>query len=226
MPELTGDTNDIDYSSFEYQHVEYQHEENGGDSARSTFAIGIDPLDQQGGLDINEVAELVGMYVTHNVAADDFTQTSQTQNGNVEYRGVLGSNLDSLGDLVSSSATAKDREETPIESNDNPDGQARTFGHSKAEVFHHFSTYLSTPFDDTTNGSGGGGAYMARERFVNFRDITGRGPVLDGNDEMSVVSRIIKNNVEYDTEAITRATYIWDVAEVDDAGRRFAIPRM
>lgn len=213
-----------DYSDFKYQHVQFQHEENGERSARSTFAGGIEPLAQSGGLEINEVAELVAIRVEADVQTDDHGSNSVTEEGIVEFRGVMGANLDSLSDLIDSQGTDLDRFETPLESNDNADGQLRTYGHDKEEVFYHFLTAAYNAFSSDAGGVGGAGGFNTSKETINFRDLVGRGPVLDSNDNISVVSRVIKNNVLTDIEAHLRATLVWDIATVDEAGARFSVP--
>lgn len=230
MPHISPETDDgpTDYSSWEYQHVEFAHEESAdsGGSARSTFDIGVEPLQEQGGLDQNEVAELIAIRVETDVQTDDHETLSVTEEGVIEYRGVLGANLDSPSDLISSPPNAIDRKsiDQALSTDDGADGQVRTFGHDKSEVFYHFARAVNVPFSSDAGGVGGSGGFNHNTETVNFRELLGRGPVLDASDNVSVVSRLILNNSLADAEAKLRVTMYWDVATVDDAGAKFSVP--
>jgi hypothetical protein len=57
-----------------------------------------------------------------------------------------------------------------------------------------------------------------------WRQVTGRGPVLDSNDDIGVNSRLVVNDSIIGCVGQVRAHLVWDVAEVDDAGRAFSVP--
>lgn len=210
-----------DYASFEYQHAQFEHREEGGNSARSTFAGGIDVLEDRGGLDTNEVAELVSMFYTVRITTDDHGTESVTEEGVAEFRGVIGIDVDSIDDLLQEEDAGAGVE---LESNDNSTGQLQLRSNSKDEVLTHFLTATSTPFSSDAGSLGGGGGYIAQEERLNFRNMMGRGPVIDSADEISAVTRLIKNNVAAVCEATIRMTLVWDISTVDDAGRRFSVP--
>lgn len=229
MPHISADGmndhDDTDYSSWEIQHAQFEHRESasGGDSARSTFTGGVDVLDDRGGLDANEVAELVGMFYTARVTSDDHETESVNAEGVAEFRGVVGIDVDSISDLLQEQDAGSG---TLLESDDSSDGQLEIRSNSKDEVLTHFLTATANPFSSTGNNYGGGGGYIDQSERLNFRELYGRGPVIDSADEISVVTRLIKNNVQTTVEATLRLTLIWDIATVDEAGRRFSVPGM
>lgn len=225
----------IDYSSFNYQHAQLLHGQGTNtNSGRSTIAANLEPLQSEGGLDVNEVAELVAMRVQVRVAADDFADAGDTAQGNIEFRGVLGANLDSASDLLE--PTDPGRNELNVIGGsvdatgngniieDVNEAELRINGHAKDEVFYHFQAINDTPFSSDAGGVGGGGGFAENTEVVNLRDLYGRGPILDSGDDLSFVSSVIKNQVNAGAEATLRVTFVWDVSTVDDAGRRFSVP--
>lgn len=229
----SGEDESIDYSDYKYQHFEVAYSDNGGNSAASAVATGVDPLETSGGLEINEVAELVAMRITVDISGDSFEAAADTAQGHLQMRGAIGANLNSRADeLGSAQQVAELDQSNGIEDDvnvlfeqDNPDLDVQFRSHDKDEVFYHFQVGNDTPFSSDAGGVGGGGGATA---FINetiaFRDLTGRGPVLDSSDELSVVASLNKNQVSVQAEGIIRCTLIWDISSVDDAGRRFSVP--
>jgi len=215
----------VDYSEFQYQHIDLSHIENGDNSARATTVLGVSPLEQSGGLDINEVAELVYIRVQASVAGDDFGDIADTAQGNLDFRGVIGANLDSEQDLIDETQNAVDEDATILEAVENSGTNNSLYSHDKEEVFYHFTCYNDTPFSSDAGGVGGGGGGTFVQEQINFRDLVGRGPVLDSNDEINFVTLLAKNQVSADAEGKVRVTMVWDTATVDDAGRKFSIPQ-
>lgn len=223
---MDGDE-ETDYASFNYQHVDYRHNETGDNSARSIVTAGVEPLQASGGLDINEVAELVAIRTTASVSGDRFGDAGDTAQGHVQFRGVLGANLDSTTDLLDDGGDLRNElvnEGTVLDENDGADGDLKVQGHDKEEVFYHFLTGNDTPFSSDSGSVGGGGGHIFLNEMINFRDMVGRGPVIDSNDEISIVSNINKNQVETVAEGNLRVTMVWDVATTNDSGRRFSLP--
>jgi len=217
-----GDT--VDYSDFDYQHVDFQHRELGGNSPAATISQSVDPLATRGGLDVNEVAELVAMRYDATVQTDDYEGTGDTAEGSVEFRGVFGINLDSDTDLLANSPVISDGSAVILDEDTDSSIDADVRGHDKDEVLHHWMTATNAPFSNFATGLGGSGGYIYDKGTVNFRELTGRGPVIDSGDSMSTVVRLVKNQVSAEVEAAYRVTLIWDVSTVDDAGRRFSVP--
>lgn len=230
--QFVGDDGEmIDYSSFEYQHISLDHTEQGQNDANSRAFVQLDPLQDSGGLDTNQLAELVAMRVTVDVSNDDFT-TVEGSPGTTQFRGVFGVNLNSGDDLlrnteevalVDPSQNIEDNGALLFERNSN--AQIRITSHDKDEVFHHFQATATSPFDNAGASTGGGGGYTFQVETVAFRDLVGRGPVVDAGDNLSFVTQLVKNRVQAGAEGSVRMTLIWDVSEVNDAARRFSVPQ-
>ena len=58
----------------------------------------------------------------------------------------------------------------------------------------------------------------------NMRNLTGRGPVLDQTDDLTVASRAIASDTVLSPIFRVQVSCIWDVAETSDAGRVFSVP--
>ena len=217
-----------DYSDYEYQHIEALHRDVSGESENRTKVVfNAEPLESASGLDVNEVAELVAIRWHASLATDAENANSQSQPGTVQFRGVVGANLDALDDFIEpgGAGTGNRLDDSPtVLSSENATASATLFGHDKSEVFDHFNTSHAPPFADASNGTGGGTAYSDTRNTVNFRELTGRGPVLDANDEISILTNVNFDNVVVDVEGTVRVTLVWDTATVDDAGRKFSVP--
>ena len=234
---ISTDTDDMssDYSDFEYQHVSYEHKERGDSSARSVMSNQFDILQDSGGLDGNEIAELVGMVTQVTVQPDDFQNNDEVSEGSLDFRGVLGANLNDISDPlrgnqsggpVTSDANfiGGDGDGIVLDENDGADPLTFMYGHDKDEVFYSFKAGCIAPFENSTAGSGGGGGATSFIReYVPFRERFGRGPVLDAGDQIGIVSTNVKNQVSSDSEGHVRVHMVWDTATVDDAGRRFGL---
>jgi len=230
MPSINADSvsgRDVDYSSYEYQQISYRPTVSGPDDD-STFVLSgeVEPLAQIGGLDANEVAELVAFRREATIVLRDYQNASSVVQGgfNVDYS--FGVNLDSESDLVTSFQNA-DSEFTVLESADvNSDviQEAVISTVAKDEILDFGTMSLASGFVD--GGSAGGGADVPeREREFDLRADLGAGPVIDSGDNMSMVVQIEKDNAEIGAlEVAIDYHLIWDVATVDDAGRRFGIP--
>lgn len=212
-----------DYGDFRFQQVQFEHKDRTADGAnsQSTIVFEVDPLESMGGLQTNEVAELVYMETQVSLEYEDETD-DQDVGASVEYRGSVGANLDAKADEVGSGNTAGDV--TIIDASGGSDtSTVRT--QAKDEVFQSFRLQGNPPFDDETNGPGGSGDNQTVVYEKNWRQLTGRGPVLDANDDISQVSRLILADHIIPISALTRLHLVWDTAEVDEAGRAFSVPR-
>jgi hypothetical protein len=215
-----------DYSDFEYQFIDYQHTatyDSGGQISGRTDAIAtFEPLAGVGGLATNEVAELVYMDVTANVEWED-EDDDQNVATQAEFRGVVGANLENS--RTQQLPFGQGASETNVITN-TTDTDILIEADSKTDdrIFTHFQTLSGAPFDDETNGAGGNADADGFRMERPWRQVTGRGPVLDSNDDIGVNSRLVVNDSIIGCVGQVRAHLVWDVAEVDDAGRAFSVP--
>jgi hypothetical protein len=212
-----------DYADFRYQHFHLNYDDSGDNSAASAFAVSMEPLERSGGLQPNEVAELVYIYYEADVAADDFGNVADTAEGGLQFRGVVGVDLDSDRDFIDNTDLVVDNG-TKLGGGDGDSPTVRLSTYDRDEVLGMFHAHCNTPFSSDAGGVGGSGGFDQSIVERHYRQLTGRGPVIDSNDQISIVARLIKNQVSADAEATVRGTLIWDVAEMSDAGRRFAVP--
>jgi len=230
---MDGNTNETDYSSFEYQQAVANTSltPEGGDATNPQldFLYDIEPLARIGGLDNNEVAELV--YLETQVSIEPESEQSdadQTVANAIEMRGVVGANIDvggglnELGEInrgeSSNERAVSGRFLSLIESN-------------RDEVFQQFSARAIPPNDDINTdvpdsyASASGGSLDSGIRYEKaYRQLTGRGPVLDNNDSINVSGSIIAGDQVQDFGGEVRLHMIWDVAQTDEAGRAFSVP--
>lgn len=233
MPHIAdhgGGADDVDFTSFEYQHVQFRHSQDGtsaggSPSGNSVVQSEVEPLEDIGGLDQNEVAELIAVVNPYTkVTADDFPEDSNNGPGNIDYRGSFGLNLDAQSDQVQDSG---DRNfGTELQTGDGGAVKTNDVGYLTDEaVLLPFEHVAPVQFAEAASGTGGGGATgVTVHNPLMFRDMVGRGPILDSADDVAVVSTINKNQTEFVAEGAFGATLIWDIATVDEAGRQFGIP--
>lgn len=225
MPQVaghSGDSGGMDYSDFSYQHFSINIAEDGGNSGASEFEAGVDPLEDSNGLDSNEVAELVAMRLHVSVSTDNFGSVADTAEGNVQMRGIVAIDPD-FGDTLERDSYLL-TQGTKIRDADGGDGELKFFSHDKDNVLHPFQCHVNAPFSSDAGGVGGSGGFDVDYTEINFRELVGRGPVVDSNDNFGVALRITKNQVAARAEGSIRGTLVWDISSVDDAGRRFSVP--
>jgi hypothetical protein len=221
-----GDHGPVDYSDFEYQHVQANLQIGQADADNGvrnvSSAVGIEPLEDKAGLDVNEVAELVYFElvagVEYEAESDNLTASSST-----EFRGVFGINLRGAdSEFIDSGSNRAGTTERFALSDD----AGSSVGHSKTDdaVLQPFVTDASPAFDDDVNGSGGGAGLDHFHTEKAYRNMVGRGPVIDSNDELSFVMRLVAGDSNITETGRVRATLVWDTMETDDAGRRFSVP--
>jgi len=218
-------TASTDYSDFEYQHFDFEHNIPAGPSdnnTRSEARGDLTPLEGIGGLDVNEVAELVAVELQARIELEN-EEGNQSKPSAVEFRGAMGANLPNEGGIGSSQIGKEVDGEIIVDRNG--ESFAR-FNNTVVEdrIFQLFNADAGFPFDDDVNGNGGSGFTDNFYAVKNFRNLTGRGPVLDSSDDISVISTLNASDQAAGVAGHVRASLIWDTAEVSDAGRAFSVP--
>jgi hypothetical protein len=217
MPHVQGHDpeDEIDYSAFEYQHIQFVHNAD-TENQNVTNTLEVSPLADRGGLDNDEVAELVAMRIHVTAGPDDLGGIlgNDTAEGSYEYRWTFGSDIGREDTLPPSRAFTADADP----------GNERSTSNTDPAVFEMFDATAIMPFSDTAQGLGGGGTAINERWTVHFRDMVGRGPVLDAADNLNLVYNLIKNNVTANLEGVTRMTLIWDTSTIEGDRRQFSVP--
>jgi len=223
------DSSPTDYSDYEYQQFEVQLvvEGDGSDDAATVDGlIQLDPLDPIGGLDNNEVAELVGYRMHVGIEVEDSAEDGdQNVGASIEFRGTFGANFNGAEDSISLNEIGERSADTAfLNSTGATDTQVNATSTARDEVFDSFRVTGAAPFDDQGNGLGGGGDSTLQTLEHYYRDTVGRGPVLDSNDDLGIVAFLIASDHIVPVAGIIQGHLIWDVAQTDDAGRAFSVP--
>lgn len=227
------DDSGTDYSDFEYQTISAQlqlfesDDSTGNTSAAATGLVTFEPLGGIGGLDNNEVAELV--YVETYAALEHEDESADQDVGtSTEFRGNLGVNLPATdAALVDTNRVGGPSVEGQlIEANDIAEDNVEVVGDEGTDDrrLQHFKVVGGPPFDDQTNGPGGSNFSTVWHSEKAYRQMVGRGPVLDSNDDITVALRAAAEDTVIDYIGDFKAHLVWDVAETSDAGRRFSVP--
>ena len=216
---------DSSYADFEFQHMDFQNSFRGqGDSANVAVEHTLDVLDSRGGLENDEVAELVSLrgYV---VAGFEEGGSLNTDPGRANYRGAIGADLAPEEVPGEETVTADAR---LVDESDGGDFDAGNFVSRSSDdpgVFAHFEGNISPGFSNLTDGTGGGAGYDAvRPVSVNMRELYGRGPVLDAADNVNAFFRLVNERNSENVEISGRFTAAWDVATVEGERKDFALP--
>lgn len=216
-----------DYSDYAYQQVNFQttvdQNDINGQDCNIRVQHEVEPLAGRGGLAQNEVAELV--YFRLEARAADFSEDGDQDVGShVVVFGTFGANLGATAEELNpadrGSATVFERNN--MASNG---GNTATKSDVDDRVFARFAHTSTPPFDDQTNGPGGGGQTEPGDiREMHYRQVTGRGPVLDSTDDLTAVYDLEGEDLTVTFLGDISVYLIWDVAEVSDAGRAFSVP--
>lgn len=231
---VSDDGTDVDYSDFEYQTVLIENILNpeGEANPRGLYSAVIEPLDAIGGLDTNEVAELVYYELQVDIEPEGEGGGDQTRSTAVEHRGVFGANLPEGGTMDFNgdepNLTTIDSAD-PVQIRGSSTGSTEINGANEDGLFQQFAARGVYPFDDsgletTQTGVSGGNVNNPLVYERNYRSLTGRGPVLDANDDIVVNAVLVGSDLISNVIGTVRLHLVWDTAEVDDAGRAFSVP--
>lgn len=231
--DMSGDFTGTDYSDFEYQFVDIDF---GLTPSADTTNIGaeavytIEPLQFAGGLSQNEVAELVYLETYAGIELEDEAGNQQVAT-TAETRGAVGINLPNSQDafiskVQTSTGDPVDASVEVVGTNNgvNAEDDIRPLSSVRTDerFLQAYRAKFSPPFDDT--GPGGSGSHDHFHDKKHFRRLTGRGPVFDANDDLSVSTAFNVGSSVTGGGSTIRLQCVWDVAEVDDAGRAFSVP--
>lgn len=223
--EVLSEERATDYADFQHQNVVFRTTYTGGANTGAKAAQSVEPLEATGGLDVNEVAELVGISYSVVVGLQDQDQVldGNTNPGTISAQGSIGINIDDTSDLVLGNANVGG-ETQPLEGNDDViSGFVTTT--DKDEIIDTYRMQQTPGFDDDVNGAGGGGSnHVYGPQVWNLRELFGAGPVLDGNDDLGHVVQLTADQTDADFAAHVDARLIWDVALVENARNKFGLP--
>lgn len=187
----------VDYSDFEYDHYTMGASQNG--DSTGTVLYQFEPLAEQGGLRPNQLAELVYLEVVPSGVAAESGGGDLTT---VEVRGYAGIDLNGPGRVIS-----EDGEGVKTETSGTVDNfQAGSANRPNILVPIRFTTDQNHPIQRR-----------------DYRELTGRGPVVDPEDSFDVNLTFI-NSTTTSTDFQIKVHAIWDVVETDDARSEFAVP--
>jgi len=212
--DMSGGASGTDYSDFEYQTLALDSTAAGNGNVNSEFLYEIEPLGGIGGLDNDEVAELVHLEIHASIEPED-EEGDQDVATAADLRGIVGANINTPDGLAAIGNSVEKQGQ----------GGGAGLEVSDDRVFQQFQARAVLPFDDTQGP--GGGSFDSFHNSRNFRRITGRGPVLDSTDDITVSGAIIGGDV---LASVLRSKVnlhlIYDTAHVGDAGRAFSVPDM
>lgn len=230
MVTVTGDTmeREVDYSSYEYQQVQLQVDAQNVPNGN----INIDGfanqsvLETRGGLDTNEVAELVAIHRSVHIEPDDYDEDSPISPGGYEFRGVFGNDLEGEAEQFITPPAVGSDGITDVNGMAENQTSADSFGNNQSAVFDFWDLQFGAPFASDAAGNAGGGSYNVLERTLPLRKWYGAGPVMDSGDNVGINATLVSNDAAIgELTGTYKANLVWDIAEVDDAGSRFGIPR-
>jgi hypothetical protein len=218
----------MDYGEFRYQQVQAQTTVDPTNETNPSVdtLYTIEPLSRIGGLDPNEVAELVYLEVYADLEFETESESQGVASG-AETRGVVGINLPaSEGAFVEPQADEFNEGQITEIFRGLTEGDVLTKLEDGTDdkKLQMFRAHGSLPYDNAGTGAGGSGYSNDFYAEKSYRDLTNRGPVLDSNDDVSIAINVNVANTNINVSGVVRVHMVWDVAEVDDAGRAFSVP--
>jgi hypothetical protein len=221
---MSGD-DPVDYADFEYQHIAAKQAFTpSGQGARVENVMSFAPLESKGGLDNDEVAELVYLETHATLEYDDET-ADQNVGAEGEFRGIVGSNLGANAAQTPNAAPTRGQITNTGSDQNVADERLEARTITDPAIFQQFKTHAGVAFDDEASGAGGAASHDAFHAEKNWRTLTGRGPVLDSTDDLDVLARVVLGDHIVEAEGNARLHCVWDVVEMDDAGQRFSVPK-
>lgn len=196
-------TGEVDYSDFTHEQFYCQADIKDATTTQD-LKFEFEPLADMGGLRPNQMAEIVALHVVVSLNGDD---SNTAADSDAEIRGVVGVNLEEQDDIT----TEGNGEEGDVTllSGDLANTRESVRTQTEAGVLIVFAN--------------GGAGQQEYKRAYRDSDLTGRGPVVDANDDFTVISSTI-NADSGNIDATVHGQVIYDIQEVDDARSEFALP--
>jgi len=214
----------LDYADLDVQHI--AHKVN---NSTSGSGLSFDVTDNREfavqdefGLDNDELAELVALR-TSIIAGPTANVSSETEPGYVNWEGGLGVNMATEEFSTTGNAFANDI--VPPEDGSVTLGVAwgQDENPAQLDIWHLIS---QAGFNDTPNGTGGGGIAMNRETNVDFRGglVEGHGPVLDANDDLNSYIEMDTDTITHHHKCLVHYTLYYNTMTVEGARQAFGVP--
>lgn len=226
----TDEMSTTDFSDFAHENTTIQWNANVGDFEQAV-STEFKPLESEGGLENDEIAELVALQVQGIAQLDGGGESDSSSLSTFEVRGGIGFNIDP-NEVPHGAPVNVDAAGFPDSTDNrirqiravNEAGQTDDQNNGQLEVFQTDEPALLYPFSFGGSASSGFSGHEIGVDVLNFRDTYGRGPIVDATDDWGVVLYAIKNGgtVAHDLEMTMRA--VWDISEVEGVRSRFSLP--
>lgn len=211
-----------DYHELDVQHLKANIEHGPTEQGtQNQIAASTDILDPDR-LGRDEVAELIALNYRHELHLEDHNEGTNTTPGAVQARQILGINVDRSDSVLFVEATGEMDESTFLEGAGNIEDLETDIAVSPGNLVESKLT-VNPAFNDTTNGTGGGGTTAHYEQFINFREFVETGPVVDANDNLDVVQRLQHDEVGGQSSTFLYATMYWVTHEIEDSRPQFGL---
>lgn len=159
-------------------------------------------FDIAGGLERDEVAELVSMRVRATMYID--TDSNAADSG--EFRGSYELSTDSGFHVYDGSDFNAGVDGTDIDTN--------VWETTSPDLIDFGSVVSSSSFEDEANGAGGAAGYADIDRHVAFHSFLDEGPTYDRHNDLNVHVRLNNQNVDdAGYKLIVQAQLLWNVVE-------------
>lgn len=221
-----------DYTDFEYEHthIETQFADpTGAGVADLTFSI--DPLEDRGGLESDEVAELVGLwYQAQLYSATNLDLTDPaTQSNSFRARVGFGANIE-IGEEFPPSIDTADvvgvlGANTSSYDDADADSSFDLIATTEPGLFWmDFMAAQAYEFDDA-GGYAIPGSEMRAAGSRFYRQKLGRGPIIDPTDTLNFLIEMDNSgNQDWNPRVEILQTTIWDVAAQEGRRQQFSVP--
>lgn len=223
---------DLSYVDTERETVTAEISVNGSAGQNQMETVNdIEVLQEDGGLDRNEVAELHAVKTT---AMPTFERTGNETNEptvQYEFEGVtyFGANLD-INEQPRPLAQGPDVQPNDGITTGQPNGATALFSANEVGIFDYVRYFGSRGFFSTADGYGGGPVVTVAgdNRKCWPVDLGIRGPVLDENDDLSYLSRIVvenRNNTDAaDFEVVVTTDLVYRIHQIQGVRNDFSLP--
>jgi len=198
----------------------------------------IEPFQDEGGLDRNEVAEIHAMKMTAMVSFERNGQTGGENTLPQDVSGItwFGANLD-LNEQPRPTTQGPDVGAVADSNRGQPNSATALFSSTEEGLFNHIRYFGGRNYLDTSAATDTSGPYAAGstvqvvggERLCFPVDLGIRGPVIDENDDLSFLSRMVienKNNFDGNSgfEVVVTADLLYRIHEIENIRNDFSLP--
>lgn len=217
----SGDA-EVQYTSYRYEHQEFASDftdQTGAGVGEVHYET--EALAERGGLENDEIAELVALWATISFTDDGELISPIITDMTADF-GLNLSELERVGEQDAVSGTLVTN--TAEFDDDAADSTLQLQTVVEPGVLWHVHLDPQGGIKDTGNNTISQGSTVLWQTHRAYRELLGRGPIVDPTDSLDAWVQVGVNGLNHEPHVKIRQTLVWDVSTVDARRAEFSLP--